>query len=78
MGDEKKGLYEKYKVSRADGQSEPGRKHEKCSYFVLDLNCDPHAYAAILAYAESCRMRYPALAADLRHEANEMLNRGFM
>ncbi len=59
------GLYAKFRVDRTDGQSEPGQKHHECEYFVLDLTHDPHAPAAIRAYAESCRADYPLLAADL-------------
>lgn len=61
-----KGIYEKFKVERTDGQSEPGKKHHGCRYFVLDLDHDDHAGAAIEAYADSCEREYPALAADLR------------
>lgn len=58
-----KGLYQKYRVERIDGNTE---KHPDCCYFVLDLTHDPHARPAIMAYAESCRVAKPALAADLR------------
>lgn len=63
--DKTKGLYNKFTVTRTDGSSGPGGKHEHCRYFVLDLDHDPHAQAAILAYANSCRDTYPMLAADL-------------
>jgi hypothetical protein len=59
------GLYQKYRVTRTDGQSEPGCKHHECKYFVLDMKHDKHAKAAILAYAHSCEGEYPALAFDL-------------
>ena len=61
----KAGIYNKFTVTRNDGKGEPGQKHHGCSYFVLDLNHDPHAKPAILAYAESCCKEYPELAADL-------------
>lgn len=61
------GLYGKYRVERNDGSSEPGGKHEDCVYFVLDLDHDKHARAALAAYAESCRKEYPMLALDLRN-----------
>ena len=64
--DKGRGIYDKFTVVRNDGKSLPGRKHENCDYFVLDLSCDPHSMPAILAYAESCAKEYPALAADLR------------
>lgn len=60
------GLYEKFKVERTDGQSEPGEKHHGCEYFVLDLDHDPHAIPALKAYAESCLDDYPQLAHDLK------------
>jgi hypothetical protein len=64
-GDKSRGLYEKFKVERTDGSSAPGGKHDGCGYFVLDASCDPHAIPALLAYAESCKPEYPALAKDL-------------
>jgi hypothetical protein len=60
-----RGLYQKYLVHRTDGSDAKGGKHHGCSYFVLDLCCDPHARAAIKAYADSCKADYPKLAADL-------------
>ncbi len=66
MGNEQRiGLYRKYKVERLDGSGEPGRKHEACEYFILDLDHDPFALPAILAYAQACRLTHPVLAADL-------------
>lgn len=55
MGDKSRGVYEKFTVTRTDGKSEPGEKHDGCRYFVLDLDHDPHAVPAIAAYAYSCR-----------------------
>jgi hypothetical protein len=65
MGDKTRGLYNKFTVTRTDGTSAPGGKHDGCEYFVLDLTHDKHAAAAIKAYANSCRAEYPLLAADL-------------
>lgn len=65
MGDRTRGIYHKFVVSRTDGTSAPGGKHDACFYFVLDLDHDPHAKAALKAYADSCRAEYPKLAADL-------------
>jgi len=65
--DRDRGLYEKYTVKRTDGRSEPGQKHEHCRYFVLDLTHDEFARAAIEAYIEACKAKYPDLAADLQH-----------
>ncbi|MCR9093478.1 MAG: hypothetical protein NXI30_04620 [bacterium] len=67
MADRTRGLFGKFRVSRVDGSDEPGGKHEGADYFVLDLTHDPHAPAAIRAYAESCeRDGYELLARDLR------------
>jgi hypothetical protein len=60
------GLHSKFYVERTDGQSAPGAKHDGCHYFVLDATHDPHAKAALLAYADSCKVEYPILAQDLR------------
>jgi hypothetical protein len=65
VDDTSRGLYAKYEVWRADGESGPGGKHEKCQFFVLDLDHDPHALPALRAYIASCRQQYPELAADL-------------
>lgn len=65
MGDKLRGIYNKFSVERTDGSDQRGGKHEGCEYFVLDLDHDPHAMAAIKAYADSCRVDYPMLADDL-------------
>lgn len=66
------GLYRKFSVARTDGQHNPGQKHYGCSYFVLDLDHDPYAYAAIIAYARRCDEKHPALANDLYAKARAM------
>jgi len=66
MGDKTRGLYEKFTVIRNDGKSASGQKHHGCQYFVLDCDHDPHARAALIAYAQSCKAEYPMLAADVR------------
>ncbi len=63
------GLYDKFIVTRTDGQSATGQKHSGCEYFVLDLDHDPHARLALHAYADSCRHDYPKLAEDLTIKA---------
>lgn len=60
------GVYRKFDVRRTDGSDGPGGKHEGCEYFVLDVNHDPHALAALAAYAKACEVTHPQLAADLR------------
>jgi hypothetical protein len=49
----------------------PPPKHERCRYFVLDLDHDRHALAALWGYVSSCEAEYPALAADLRRLLDE-------
>lgn len=66
-----RGLYGKFKIERVDGLSEPGQKHDGCSYFVLDLTHDPHAIPAIRAYVESCEADFPNLAWALLGEITE-------
>lgn len=62
---EQQGVFKKFEVLRMDGSHLPGRKHEGCNYFVLDLTCDPHAKAAMLAYAEACKETHPVLSAEI-------------
>lgn len=64
--DGEQGLYRKYDVQRLN---DPNGKHTNCIYFVLDLNHDKHAVAALEAYAASCDEELPTLAFDLRHTA---------
>lgn len=66
MGDKTQGLYDKFIIRRVDRTDEPSGKHHGCRYFVLDLDHDPFAAAAIAAYAETCAGEYPRLATDLR------------
>jgi hypothetical protein len=68
--DKEIGLYRKFNVSRVDGSSEPGGKHENCSYFVLDLYHDKFSIPALRAYAKACQVEYPELAKDI-HEMLE-------
>jgi hypothetical protein len=65
MSDPTKGVIRKYEVSRTDGSSQPGGKHERCSYFVLDLEHDEFSIPALEAYAVACKAKFPALAQDL-------------
>lgn len=63
---EAQGLFRKFEVRRTDGSSDPGGKHEHCEYFVLDVDHDPYAAAALSAYAKACEGTHPDLARDLR------------
>ncbi len=65
-----KGLYRKFTVERTDGSSKPGGKHENCEYFVLDMDHDPHARAAISGYVASLKAAgvYLKLARDLERK----------
>jgi len=63
---EAQGLHHKYDVRRVDGSDGPGGKHQDCEYFVLDLDHDPHAIAALRAYVDSVETTHPLLASDMR------------
>jgi hypothetical protein len=65
---EQQGMFRKFDVRRVDGSSQPGGKHFGCRYFVLDLNHDQHAPAAMRAYAAHCRATHPQLAAEIERE----------
>jgi hypothetical protein len=62
---EQQGLFRKFDVRRTDGSDAPGGKHHGCEYFVLDVRHDPHAKAALAAYAEAVRATHPLLADDM-------------
>ena len=73
MDDPKKGFYLKFTVNRVDGRDRKiGDKHYACDYLVLDFQHDPFAVPAIRAYAAACENEYPALAADLRLQADQL------
>ncbi len=65
---EQQGVFRKFDVRRTDGSDQPGGKHHGCRYFVLDLDHDPHAAAAMAAYAEDCKATHPVLSAELSEE----------
>ena len=70
--DRERGIYRKFRIERTDGRSDPGKKHEHCEYFVLDLSHDEFAVPAIRAYAEACKYKYPTLADDLLSKADDL------
>lgn len=61
MPDTAVGLYGKYRVEKVNGKPTG-------PVFVLAYSTDPHARAALAAYAESCRADFPQLADDLDDE----------
>lgn len=64
---EQQGLFRKFEVRRTDGSdATPMGKHYGCEYFVLDVDHDPHAAAALVAYADAVEATHPELAADMR------------
>ena len=65
---EQQGLFRKFVVRRTDGSDAPGGKHYGCRYFVLDVDHDKHAVAALTAYAKACETTHPDLAKDLREK----------
>ena len=73
--DPKRGLYQKFWVSRTDRKHRPGKRHGKCPHFVLDLWPDRFAPPALRAYATACEKENPELAQDLREAAVELERR---
>lgn len=65
---EQQGVFHKFDVRRTDGSDQPGGKHHGCRYFVLDLDHDPHAAAAMAAYADSCKETHPMLSAEIESD----------
>lgn len=65
---DEQGLYGKFLVQRVDGSDLPGGKHHGCKYFVLDVDHDKYAAAALGTYASQCEQEYPLLAKDLREK----------
>lgn len=63
---EQQGLFQKFIVARTDGNYAPGQTHCGCEYFVLDVQHDHHAKAALAAYATACAATHPQLSADMR------------
>jgi len=61
--DNNDGLYSKDNVERLGDTT---GKHQRCAYYVLDLNHDKFAVPALAAYAKACAKEYPELAKDLR------------
>jgi len=59
-------FYKKFEVNRTDGSDKPGGKHHGCKYFVIDIDHDPYAESALLAYAKSCEKKLPGLASAIR------------
>lgn len=62
---EQQGVFRKFTVRRVDGSDALGGKHHGCEYFVLDVDHDAHAKAALAAYAESCKDTHPELSRDM-------------
>lgn len=58
--DEQQGLHPKYKVTKRDGPTDPDAE-----YFVLRVDTDPHARAALRKYADSIYLENHTLACDL-------------
>lgn len=70
------GLVARYEVTRLDGSSEPGGKHEGCLYHVLDLMHDKFSVAALEGYADACLEEFPLLARHI-YETAEVARRRF-
>ncbi len=60
--DSSKGLYRKFRVERLH----PSKRHDKCRYFVLDIDHDGFAPQPLKEYADACQEEYPLLSKDIR------------
>lgn len=61
VGWRKGGLANKYNITKTDGSpTDP-----KAKYFVLRLDTDPHARAALVKYIKSVEKDNPELSSDL-------------
>lgn len=56
-------LYDKYTVTR---NGDTTGKHQRCTFFVLDLTHDPIARRAATWYASAVQGKRPGLASDIR------------
>lgn len=75
--DQDRGLYPKYKVHKI--KRETDQRGEETEVLVDPGECfvlnhaDPHAPAALAAYAEACAQTYPKLSQDLYEMATRWL-----
>jgi hypothetical protein len=60
------GLHKKYEIKRTDGSDQPGKRHDGCQYFVLDLTHDTAARLAATVYAAVVQNWNPSLSRDLK------------
>ena len=63
--EEEQGMFHKFNVQRVDGSDKEGGRHHGCAYWVIDLDHDKHATAALRAYAIDCKKTHPELSKDL-------------
>ena len=68
MNKKKNGLYEKYNLRHNDGSA----VSDDAIYFVLRLDTDWCARAAVQTYIASCRHEMPELAGDLQKLLNKI------
>ena len=66
VDDRELGIYDKFKVTRTDGRSAEGERHEHCPYFVLDLSHDKHCLDALVAYSKSAKAARRSKRLDVR------------
>lgn len=59
-------IYSKYTITKVDGSE----TNPNAEYFVLRLDTDRHAQAAVLEYARSVASENPELAEDIRQLIN--------
>lgn len=62
-------IYRKFNVTRVDPEAQA--RHEDCFSWVLDVDHDPYALAALRAYATACQEEDPELARELITMVND-------
>lgn len=75
--DRERGLYRKYRLTRVAEDGTPIYEVDE-PFFALRYTRDPHARAALNAYADSCADEAPQLAADMRRELSAVTGHDFL
>ena len=67
MSDKLRGLYQKYRVTKVEGETDP-----KAIYIVLRVDTDIHARLAILLYSTLIAKTYQKLSCDLNRLIHQL------
>lgn len=62
-------IYHKFHVFRVDPEAQV--RHRDCFHWVLDVDHDPYALAALRAYAVACEEEDPELSRELITMVND-------